>query len=69
MTVEENVRSPPSPKPGRRGPPPSVHVWYVVVDGLEGEELAQRQLNAIRGALKFLADQEQAVGRPQDDEG
>ncbi|MGW0821000.1 hypothetical protein [Streptomyces sp. NPDC002845] len=66
LTVEENVQPPPSPKPGRWGPPPSVHVRYVVVDGLEGEELAQRQSNAIRDVLKFLADQEQAVGCPGD---
>jgi len=69
MTVEEEVQPPPSLKPGRWGPPPSVHVRYVVVDGLEGKELAQHQLNAIRDALKFLADQEQAVGRPQYGEG
>jgi hypothetical protein len=63
-TVGENVQPPPSPKPGRWGPPPSVHVRYVVVDGVE---LAQRQLNAIRGVLKFLADQ--AVGRSGDGAG
>ncbi|MEU5308754.1 hypothetical protein [Streptomyces sp. NPDC021562] len=42
-----------------------VRVEFVVVDGLEGEELGRRQLNAMRDVLFFLADEEQCVGQPE----
>jgi len=69
MTSEENAHPPLSSGRGRWGPPPSVHVRFVVVDGPEGEELQRRQLNVIRDVLKFLVDQEQTDGHSGDGEG
>jgi hypothetical protein len=69
MANAERAQPTPSSGRGRWGPPPSVHVRYVVVDGPEGDELLRRQLNVIRDILKFLADQEQAACRPGDSEG
>jgi hypothetical protein len=44
-------------------------VRFVIVGGPEGEELQRRQLDAIRGVLKSLVDQEQAADRSGDGEG
>ena len=64
MANAEHAQLSSPPERGRWGPPPSVHVRYIVVDGPEDEELARRQLNVIRDVLKFLANQEQATCHP-----